>query len=144
MAENLGNSMTSSPVATGGAGTFFEQHVAAYWLAQLLVRGIPPILVHTVVAEVHFQTEHLGWQTDDFLILCERADKGVCKLAGQVKLGFTVSAADEDCARAVADFWLDFTNPDRFTPSNDHLVLVTARGTNMIFPVWSGHLDNPA
>ena len=34
----------SSPTSTGGAGTFFEQHVDAYWLAQLLVRGIPPIL----------------------------------------------------------------------------------------------------
>jgi hypothetical protein len=29
----------SSPAATGGAGTFFEQHVDAYWLALLLVRG---------------------------------------------------------------------------------------------------------
>lgn len=35
----------SSPSSTGGAGTFFEQHVGAYWLAQLLVRGIPPIPV---------------------------------------------------------------------------------------------------
>jgi len=51
---------------------FFEQHVAAYWLAQLLVRSVPPILIDTAVAEVHFQTEHLGWQTDDFLIVCER------------------------------------------------------------------------
>jgi len=33
----------SSSAATGGAGTTFEQHVGAYWLAQLLVRGLPPI-----------------------------------------------------------------------------------------------------
>ena len=59
---------TSSPVSTGGAGIFFEQHVAAYWLAQLLVRGIPPILIEMLVAEVHFQTEHRGWHTDDFLM----------------------------------------------------------------------------
>jgi len=26
-----------------GPVRFFEQHVAAYWLADLLVRGIPPI-----------------------------------------------------------------------------------------------------
>jgi hypothetical protein len=34
----------SSPDATGGAGTFFEQHVNAAFLTLLLVRGIPPIL----------------------------------------------------------------------------------------------------
>ena len=51
----------SSPVATGGAGTVFEHHVGAYWLAQLLVSGIPPILIDTTVSEVSFQTERLGW-----------------------------------------------------------------------------------
>ena len=65
-------SHVSSAVSTGGAETSFEQHVGAYWLAQLLVRGIPPILIDSAVAELHFQTERLGWQTDDFLIVCER------------------------------------------------------------------------
>ena len=50
---------------------FFEQHVAAYWLAQLLVRCIPQILHDSAVVEVHLQTEHLGWHTDDFLIVGE-------------------------------------------------------------------------
>ena len=36
-------SRISSPASTGSAGTYFEQHVDAYWLALLLVRGIPPI-----------------------------------------------------------------------------------------------------
>ena len=77
---------TSNPASTGEAGPFFEQHVAAYWLAQLLVRGIPPILTETNVSEVHFQTEHLGWHTDDFLIVCEcPGEASVRKLAGQVK-----------------------------------------------------------
>ena len=82
-AASLSNTgRVSSPTATGGAGTFFEQHVAAYWLAQLLVRSIPPILIDTVMLEVHFQTEHLGWQTDDFLIVCERPGAAAQKLAG--------------------------------------------------------------
>jgi hypothetical protein len=51
----------SSPAATGGAGTTFEQHVGSYWLAQLLVRAIPPVLIDGTVAEVSFQTERLGW-----------------------------------------------------------------------------------
>jgi hypothetical protein len=53
----------SSSLSTGGAGTFFERDVGAYWLAQLLLRAIPPILIDTQVIEVCFQTEHLGWKT---------------------------------------------------------------------------------
>src|SRR5438477_1293872 len=89
------NSRISSPAATGGAGTTFEQHVGAYWLAQLLVRAIPPVLIDGTVAEVSFQTEHLGWQTDDFLVVSERAGAPHRKLAGQVKRSFTVSASDK-------------------------------------------------
>lgn len=71
----------SSPASTGGAGTLFEQHVDAYWLAQLLVRGIPPILGDCSVAEVHLQTEHLGWHTDDVLII------GLTGAGAQRKMG---------------------------------------------------------
>lgn len=34
----------ASPVATGGGGVFFEQHVGAAFLSCLLVRGVPPCL----------------------------------------------------------------------------------------------------
>src|ERR1700690_4071451 len=95
----------SSPASTGGAGTFFEQHVAAYWLAQLLVRGIPPILTDTVVNEGSFQTECRGWHTDDFLVVCDRPGSASQRLAGQVKRQFTVSAANDDCVQAIRDFW---------------------------------------
>ena len=131
----------SSPAATGGAGTFFEQHVGAYWLAQLLVGGIPPILVDTTVREVSFQTEHLGWQTDDFLVVCAQSDERPRKLVGQVKRSFTVSAKDEECKNTVTDFWRDFNNPERFSPDVDRLVLVTLRGTNTLLEHFSGLLD---
>ena len=80
--------------------------MAAYWLAQLLVNGIPPILVDSRVTEVHLQTERLGWRTDDFLIEC--AGTTTAKLAGQVKRSFSVRSADEECRKAVGDFWHDF------------------------------------
>ena len=67
MSEQSGQ--ISSPDATGGAGTFFEQHVNATFLALLLVRGIPPVLTDCQLEEVHFQTEHLGWKTDDVLLV---------------------------------------------------------------------------
>src|SRR5579859_7553963 len=95
----------TSPSSTGGAGTYFEQHVDAYWLAQLLVHGIPPILHDCSVIEVQFQTEHLGWHTDDFLIVGKNGSGHLRKLVGQVKRTFTVSAADDECEKAVLDFW---------------------------------------
>src|SRR5262245_61012203 len=134
-------SRVSSPAATGGAGTTFEQHVGAYWLAQLLVRGLPPILIDTVVTEVSFQTERLGWQTDDFLILGERTAAAPRKLAGQVKRSFTVSASDKDCVQAIGDFWKDFNSPDHFSPADDRLALVTLRGTNTLLEYFVGLLD---
>jgi len=142
--ETAGTSKTghvSSPASTGGAGTFFELHVNAYWLAQLLVRGIPPILHNCVVVEVHLQTEHLGWQTDDFLIVGQNGSGDRRKLAGQVKRTFTVSATDNECKKAVQDFWKDFKNPQQFSPAVDRFVLVTLRGTNTLLEHFSGLLD---
>lgn len=131
----------SSPIATGGAGTFFEQHVAAYWLAQLLTLSIPPVFIKTSIVEVHFQTERLGWNTDDFLIGCEDANGIIKKIAGQVKRSFTVSSTNEECKKAVGDFWKDFNNSDRFAPSHDRLALVTLRGTNTLLKGFASLLD---
>jgi hypothetical protein len=131
----------SSPAATGGAGTTFEQHVGAYWLAQLLVRAIPPVLIDRTVTEVSFQTERLGWQTDDFLVVSEGAGAPPRKLAGQVKRSFTLSASDKDCVQAIGDFWKDFNNAGVFSPDTDRLALVTLRGTNTLLEHFVGLLD---
>ncbi len=131
----------SSPVATGGAGTFFEQHVAAYWLALLLVRGIPPILHDCTVVEVHLQTERLGWHTDDFLIVGENGSGDHRKLAGQVKRAFTISATDDQFKKAAQDFWKDFNNRQQFSPATDRFALVTLRGTNTLLEHFVGLLD---
>ena len=130
-----------SPAATGGAGTIFEQHVDAYWLALLLVRGIPPILCDCTVDEVCLQTEHLGWHTDDFLIVGKNGSGQRRKLAGQVKRNFTVSANDDECKKAVQDFWKDFKNPEQFSQTLDRFALVTLRGTKTLLEHFSGLLD---
>ncbi|WP_437936888.1 nSTAND1 domain-containing NTPase [Sorangium sp. So ce341] len=131
----------SSPASTGGAGTFFEQHVNVYWLAQLLVRGIPPILHDCTVVEVHLQTERLGWHTDDFLIIGQNGSGARRKLLGQVKRTFTVSATDDECNKAIRDFWKDFKNSRQFSVATDRLALVTLRGTNTLLEHFSGLLD---
>lgn len=137
----MSETLISSPASTGGAGTFFEQHVAAYWIAQLLVRGVPPILINCVVRQVHFQTERLGWNTDDFLIECDCGGIATRKLVGQVKRALQVSAADDEFRKAVLDSWLDFNNIEQFDPTKDRFVLVTQRGTKMLLEHFAGLLD---
>lgn len=131
----------SSSLSTGGAGTFFERDVAAYWLAQLLLRATPPILIDTQVTELSFQTEHLGWKTDDLLITCEGASAVRRKLAGQVKRSFTVSASDEECCKAILDFWQDFKKPAQFSAERDRLVLIVQRGTDTLLGHFGRLLD---
>ena len=130
----------SSPEATGGAGPTFEQKVGVYWLVQLLVGCIPPIFVDSVVERVAFQTEHLGWNTDDLLITCASGAGYTKQLAAQVKRTFTVSASDEECEKAILDFWKDFNDPNNFT-LHDRFLLITQRGTNTLLDHFAGLLD---
>ena len=131
----------SSSASTGGAGPFFEQHVGAYWLSLLLVRGIPPIIHDCAVVEVQFQTERLGWSTDDFLVVGENGSGKRRKLVGQVKRSFTVSASDEECVKTIRDFWQDFKRSQQFSAATDRFALVTLRGTNTLLESFSGLLD---
>jgi hypothetical protein len=131
----------SSPASTGGAGTFFEQHVGAHWLSLLLVRAIPPIIHDCTVVEVHFQTERLGWSTDDFVIVGEAGSGIRRKLIGQVKRSFTVSAANVECKQAIQDFWLDFGKTEQFRSESDRFAIVTLRGTNTLLESFSALLD---
>ena len=141
MTDDTSKAEVSSPISTGGEGVFFEQYVAAYWLAQLLVRSIPPILTDAGVIEVHLQTEHLGFKTDDILVVCERANAVTAKLAMQVKRTFTISATDDDFKKTIGDFWQDFKKAAPFIPETDRLVLVTLRGTNVLLQHFAGLLD---
>ncbi len=131
----------SSPIATGGGGIFFEQHVDALFLALLLARGIPPILKDCQIEGVHLQTEHLGWHTDDLLIVGTRGAGGCRQLAAQVRRRFTISSKNEDCKKAFSDFWRDFKHNDKFDPKKDRLALVILRGTDTLLNAFNSVLD---
>ncbi|HUX65938.1 MAG TPA: hypothetical protein VMV31_00460, partial [Terriglobales bacterium] len=139
--EESASTRISTPASTGGAGTLFEQHVGAYWLAVLLMGAIPPILIDSTISEVSFQTGRLGWKTDDFLIVCKRNAAAPRMLVGQVKRSFTISASDTDCVQTIRGFWEDFKSSDRFSPADDSLVLVTQRGTETLLNSFVGLLD---
>ena len=119
----------SSPLATGGAGETFEQHVGAYSLALLLVRARPPILLDTAVVEVSFQTSHAGWQTDDIMIVGERSDGDRRKLAIQVTRNLTISESNEKCRETFVGMWEDYYADGRFDPSRDELAVAILNGT---------------
>ena len=122
----------SSPLATGGAGYTFEHHVGAMFLSLLLVRGVPAVFKDCQVDEVSFQTRHLGWETDDLLVLCSRAPDERHRLAMQVKSHFAVRRSSPDCVQTFQEFWKDFKAVDRFDATSDALVLVTLPGRNIL------------
>lgn len=122
----------SSPISTGGGGDQFEQHVVAYALGLLLVRAIPPVLTDTCVTQVHLQTSHLGWRTDDILIVGEKSDGGRRHLALQVKRNFTLSDRNDDCCVTIQGMWDDFLADDRFDPASDQLSIAVLHGTSAL------------
>ena len=123
---------TASPVATGGGGEQFEQHVVAFALGLLLVRATPPILTDTSVVEVHLQTRHQGWHTDDLLLIGERSNGARRRLALQVKRNFRISADDGECRKTIHGMWNDFLAADRFDEPADQLAVVTLHGTSVL------------
>ena len=131
----------SSPASTGGAGNSFEQHVSAHWLALLLVQAVPPILQNCTINKVCFQTEHLGYNTDDFLVIGKTGSGIERRLLGQVKRSFTVSSYDKECLKTIGDFWKDFKNTPAFNADSDRFALVTLRGTNVLLEHFAGLLD---
>lgn len=131
----------SSPASTGGAGPFFEQHVDAYWLAQLLVGAIPPIFRDSTIIEVALQNEHLGWQTDDLLVACRSQSGDMRRLLGQIKRKVSIGTSDKDFVTTVTDAWHDFKAKD-FDEQRDRFVLITLRGSNTLLEHFSALLDS--
>lgn len=122
----------SSPTSTGGGGTFFEQHVDAAFLSLLLIRGIPPILTNCQVCEVHLQTEHRGWNTDDLLVVGRTGAGDTRQMAVQVKSRFVVSHKDEECCKVFGDFWRDFQAGSVFQRGRDCFALIILQITNTL------------
>lgn len=131
----------SSPIATGGGGTFFEQHVDALFLALLLVRAIPPIIRDCQIEQLHLQAGHLGWNADDLVVVGSRGSAGHRWLAIQVKRRFTVSSENDEAKKTFAAFWADFVSTDRFDATRDRLALVTLRGTDVLLTGFNSLLD---
>ncbi len=130
-----------SPTATGGAGEHFEQHVDAFALALLLVGATPPILTNTSLVEVSLQTLHLGWKTDDLLVIGESGTGVRRKLAAQVKRTLSIRASDDDCRATIERFWDDFKAEDRFDERQDRLAIISLHGTSVLLQSFGSLLE---
>lgn len=130
-----------SPIATGGGGEHFEQHVDAFALGLLLVGVSPPVLTNTSVVEVHLQTRHFGWRTDDLLLVGETGAGVRRKLVAQVKRTFTVSDANNECRETFQGMWDDFCSGDRFDVSVDRLAVITLHGTSTLLQSFNSLLQ---
>lgn len=137
----------TSPSATGNRGGTFEQQVGACYLAYLLTRGTPPFLQGSAIDEVHLQTEHLGWQTDD-LLLVGTVGSNKRKVALQVKSAFTFSGENKECQEVFKDAWKDFNNSTIFDRGSDGIALVcgplplaTQRRWRIVFDAAQASLD---
>lgn len=138
---SISKPLVSSPNATGNSGAHFEQHVDAAFLAWLLVRAVPPVLIDCTLSCIHLQTERLGWKTDDLVAVADNGAGLERKLVCQIKQTITVSASDDEFAKTIRDAWGDFKNKDLFDCSNDRLAIVCLRGTDAFLRHFSGLLD---
>lgn len=130
-----------TPASTGGAGTYFEQHVDAAFLALLLIRGIPPCLLDCHVDQVQLQTKRSGWHTDDLLVIGKKGDGSERRLAAQVKRTFRISSSDKDCSETIGGAWQDFQLGSYFNKSEDVLAIITLRGTERLLAHFGTLLD---
>lgn len=129
----------TNPVSTSGAGYSYEDHIGAMFLGLLLVRGIPAVFKDCQIDEVSFQTEYLGWNTDDLLVSCTSDRFARRQLAVQVKRSFRMSASDRQ--KVFTDFWNDFNSPERFDPTSDALILATRPGPQTLMDGLGGLLE---
>ena len=112
---------------TGGVGHTYEHCIGAYFLAGLLVDGVSPVFANTRmrIEKVAFQTRHLGWKTDDLLIICSSEGAEQRKLAIQSKINFVLQESNKECVNTFLAFWADFNNEDIFDRDKDALALAT-------------------
>jgi hypothetical protein len=122
---NAGSQQITSPFSTGGGGTVFELKVQASLVAALLVRGHLPGLDATVVREVHLQSEHRGYKTDDALLIGIDAQGCSRRQLWSVKREAKYTETDEVFRDVLRDAWADFSDPTRFKSQLDAFILAT-------------------
>ncbi len=113
----------SSPFATGGGGNNFERHVQAVFMLSLLVDGFSPV-INAPVKVLHFQAKHLGYNTDDLVVISGIQTRGK-KLLCQIKNDIRITKTDQTFQEVITAAWNDYIS-DQFDRDIDRIALVTS------------------
>ena len=115
---------------------------ATFYLSLLVVRAFAPILKDCVIDEVHFQTERMGWNTDDILLVALDPTSQRRQLAMQVKRQFSVSSSVKDSKKAIfVTSGKDFRSNENFDSDKDRLALVVLNSTQTLLHTFNSLLD---
>ena len=115
----------SSPFATGGGGNAFESKVHAGLLTTLLVKGYVPLFEDALLQELHLQSEHLGYRTDDALVVAHTRSGRRRRQLWSVKHEVKFTESDSVFRDVIGDALSDFQDPERFDEQHDAFILAT-------------------
>ena len=119
--------MSSNPFLTGGGGFAFENCVQALTLIDLVCGSNTRVFASCPVQKVEFQTNRLGYETDDMLV--SGVDPSIGKtrrLLYQIKHGIAFLGSQEEWKKCIGDFWSDYNNADLFDRDYDVFVVAVA------------------
>lgn len=116
----------TNPFSTGGGGSVFELKVDAGLLSLLLVGGQIPAVEDVRFGELHLQAEHLGYKTDDAVVIGSDRIGNQHKQLWSVKHEVKLTESNVVFQEVIADAWEDFLASERFDQNLDMIVLATA------------------
>jgi tetratricopeptide (TPR) repeat protein len=131
----------SSPKATGGRGTAFENRVQATRLLAMCLQtqctGAPD---GYTVAKMYFQARFFGHHTDDLVLDAASPSGELLTVRMQMKASLAATAANKDFKQAVGLAWLDFKST-KFRRGADVSLIIsdTSSATKMAAAVEVSH-----
>lgn len=127
---------SASTRQTSGIGYDFEDQVAA-WLMVKMLSGVALPGVNALGRELQWQTEALGWeQIDDLLVRCQKEGKELQQLAISCKSNMQVSSSGlpADFAKNAWSLWHKY---EPFKNELDSIALAQRGSNQQFFPIWT-------
>jgi len=124
------------PELTGGKGFEYADHVAAWFMLQMLAGRQPLGPDYGTVTGVHFEAKESGWLLDDLLMgLSERGREHSFAVSVKRHRQVTRNGFPQDFVRAVWEQWLH-PRPECFERGRDLLGLVTGQLADSVKGAW--------
>ena len=112
--------LQSSPIATGGLGYVFENNVKTAFISLMLIEAIPPISYSGRIEKINFQTNSLGYHTDDMLITISDENQIESKLICSIKMNISFTNSNKEFQEVFQSAWKDYHNK-KLCSQNDKL-----------------------